>query len=157
AGPPSDVAPDAGPPPHVPPPRDPSPRERIVVLNPFVSVHGVTLQRHQVNNAEIRLLGDKDAVPFVWGDSEWPASLISFERARAFCRAIGAALPSREQWLQAASGAWGIDDGTGQLGPLQEWTSAVVDGLVEVRGGHKYMTPGQLAAAIREPVLKPTE
>jgi serine/threonine-protein kinase len=138
-------------------PGEPPSRERILALDPFVSVRGVTLQRHQVTNAEAHLLGDEDARPFSWGDDARPVAFISFERARAFCRALGADLPTREQWLQAAGGAWGIDDGTGELGPLQEWTSTVDDGLAEVRGGHRGMTPRQLDAAIHEPLLKATE
>jgi hypothetical protein len=95
-----------------------------------------------------------------WDDGEpmRPVAWVTFERAAAFCRAIHAALPTSEQWLAAAEGAWGLDPGGGDRpGPLREWTQTVRDGLVVVCGGHERMSPAERAAAATDPLMKSSE
>ena len=135
--------------------------------NRFVDWRGAHWLAHQVTRGEYRRylesLPVADALRLQpvtgWsdGDPARPAAWITFERAAAFCRAIGASLAAREQWLAASQGAWGLDpDGSGP-GPLQEWTSTLRDGLVAVCGGHDRMTPSERAAAAADPLLKSSE
>jgi serine/threonine-protein kinase len=139
----------------------------LAAENRFVDWRGARWLAHQVTRGEYRrYLESLPAVDALrlqpvtgWsdGDPARPAAWITFERATAFCRAIGASLPTREQWLAASSGAWGLDPGGSGPGPLQEWTSTVRDGLVAVCGGHGRMAPSERAAAAADPLLKSSE
>jgi hypothetical protein len=136
--------------------------DEALSLNPFVSIHGVTLQRHQVTFEEIAAFLESQPdgpQPLVWDRKtakKTPAVWMTWDAARAYCAAHGGDLPTTEQWERAADGKWGIDDGTGKLGPLQEWTSTVENGLAVVRGGHAWMAKDQLADAAKTPMLKAT-
>ncbi len=157
-------------------------RERIEVANPFVDsdfttgsasalkvVRG-TLQTHQVSDREYRWYlaslpeAEQSAARPVSGWSATapataaPVAWVTFERARAFCKAIGATLPTSEQWIQSSRGAWGIDPaGTQRVGPLEEWTSTTHDGLATVLGGHDKMDEADKQLAIESPMWKATE
>ena len=135
--------------------------------NRFVAWHGARWLAHQVTRREYRRFLESlpvaDALRLQpvtgWSDRDpaHPVAWVTFERAAAFCQAIGAHLPSSEQWLAASNGAWAIDpDGSGP-GPLQEWTSTIRDGLVVVCGGHDRMSPAERAIAASEPLLKSSE
>jgi hypothetical protein len=135
--------------------------------NRFVAWHGARWLAHQVTRREYRRFLESlpvaDALRLQpvtgWSDRdpERPVAWVTFERAAAFCQAIGARLPASEQWLAASNGAWAIDpDGSGP-GPLQEWTSTIRDGLVVVCGGHERMSPSERATAASEPLLKSSE
>jgi len=135
--------------------------------NRFVAWHGARWLAHQVTRREYRRFLESlpvaDALRLQpvtgWNDRDpaRPVAWVTFERAAAFCRAIGAGLPGSEQWLAASNGAWAIDpDGSGP-GPLQEWTSTIRDGLVVVCGGHERMSPAERAAAASDPLLKSSE
>jgi tRNA A-37 threonylcarbamoyl transferase component Bud32 len=135
--------------------------------NRFVAWQGARWLAHQVTRREYRRFLESlpvaDALRLQpvtgWNDRDpaHPVAWVTFERAAAFCRAIGARLPSSEQWLAASDGAWAIDpDGSGP-GPLQEWTSTIRDGLVVVCGGHDRMSPSERATAASEPLLKSSE
>ena len=153
-----------------PPPPDPARAliDWIEAANPFVAWHGGQWLAHQVTRREYRqflaTMAVGDALlhqPVTgWDDHDplRPVSWVTFERAAAFCQAIHAALPTSEQWIAASDGAWGLDPtGAGRLGPLQEWTSTVHDGLVVVRGGHERMAPADRDAAASDPLLKSSE
>jgi serine/threonine protein kinase len=140
----------------------------LEAANPFVRWHGGQWLAHQVTRREYRqfleALPVSDALRFQpvtgWDDQDpmRPVGWVTFERAAAFCRAIRASLPTREQWQAAAAGGWGLDPGgIGRPGPLQEWTSTVHDGLVAVCGGNERMSAAEQAAAASEPLMKSSE
>ncbi|HET7501928.1 MAG TPA: serine/threonine-protein kinase [Kofleriaceae bacterium] len=149
------------------------PRERALsdwleAANPFVPSHGVSWLAHQVSRREYRHFLEsmpvRDALRLQpvngWDDSDRlrPVAWVTFDRAQAFCHAIGAELPTDEQWTAASDGEWGLDPaGTGRLGPLQEWTSTVRDGFIVVRGGHERMPPAERKTAAKEPLMKSSE
>ncbi len=143
-------------------------RQRIERSNPFVDDHGVKLQVHQVSNLEYRWYLESlgadagPAQPIDWDANkpatDQPITWVTFERARRFCEAIDAALPSDAQWLKASAGASGLDPGKrGVIGPLEEWTATVRDGLAIVRGAHAGMSDDDRELAMEAPMLKPTE
>jgi tRNA A-37 threonylcarbamoyl transferase component Bud32 len=144
-------------------------RDWLDVANPFVASHGTQWLAHQVNRREYRrfleslqvseALGNQPVNGWDNRDEMLPVGWVTYERAAAFCAAIGAALPTAEQWLAASDGEWGLDPaGVGRRGPLREWTATVDrDGLVEVRGGHERMSPADRAAAASEPLMKSSE
>jgi protein kinase-like protein len=140
----------------------------LEAANPFVAWRGARWLAHQVTCREYRRFLDSlpasDAVRLqpVAGrdgcDALRPIAWLTFERAAAFCRAIHAGLPTSEQWLAAAHGAWGLDPtGAGVPGPLQEWTSTVRDALVVVCGGHAQMSRAEQAIAATSPLMKSSE
>ena len=148
----------------------PSLRQRIETSNPFVDDLGVKIQAHQISNLEYRWyldsLGDAavaaQPVDPAWNPkgaaSDQPIAWVTFERARRFCEAIDAALPTDDQWQRVAAGAWGLDPGRrGVVGPLEEWTAKVVDGLATVRGGHSAMADDDKQLAMESAMQKPTE
>jgi len=133
--------------------------------NPFVTVHGIATLSHQVTRGEYRYYLDgmtadsrASAQPlYHWEDTgpELAVAWLPQERAAQFCAAIGGKLPTSEQWSKLSNGGWGIDAaGDGKLGPLQEWTSTVADGLATARGGNDRMPPDRQKAAATEPLLK---
>ncbi len=148
-------------------------RERIEKSNPFVDDHGIKLQTHQVTHQEYiwyeeTLTEDEGALarPLVVRTTppppppppDDPVTWITFERARRFCEAIGASLPTDDQWVRAADGKWGLDPAKrGTLGPLEEWTSTVKDGLAIVRGAHSGMSEDDKQLAMESPMMKSTE
>jgi hypothetical protein len=139
----------------------------LEAANPFVAWRGARWLAHQVTCREYRRFLDalpaSDAVrlqPVAGRDCDAlrPVAWVTFERAAAFCRAIHARLPTSEQWLAAAEGAWGLDPtGAGVPGPLQEWTSTVRDGLVMVCGGHAQMSSAEQDIAATSPLMKSNE
>jgi hypothetical protein len=142
--------------------------EWLEAANPFVAWHGAAWLAHQVSRREYRRFLEsmpvRDALrhqPVIgWDDDDRlrPVAWVTFDRASAFCRAIGARLPTKEQWLAASEGEWGLDPaGTGRRGPLQEWTSTTRDGLVVVCGGHERMSPADRKAAAADPLMKSSE
>jgi tRNA A-37 threonylcarbamoyl transferase component Bud32 len=171
--PPIVTAPGPAPPPAPPPidaspPREPALIAWLEAANPFVAWNGAHWLEHQVTRREYRQFLESLPVSEAlrhqpvtgWDDSDpsRPVAWVTFERAAAFCQAIHAALPTSEQWLAAAGGAWGLDPGgVGRPGPLREWTSTVRDGLVVVCGGHERMSPAERAAAASEPLMKSSE
>ncbi len=101
-------------------------REKIERLNPFLGIGSAAMQRHEVTREEYAIFlsdlpeGDRAK----WRPlSEWstekldddakrlPVTWVSFERARRFCKAIDATLPTTEQWSEAldAKYPWGPD------------------------------------------------
>jgi len=141
-------------------------RERIERANPYVDDHGTQLQTHQVSSREYgwyldSLSGDAAAAAQPLGasaSSDGPVAWVTFERARRFCEAIGASLPTDDQWTRCAGGTWGIDPAKrGVMGPLEEWTATVQDGLAIVRGAYATMSEDDKELAIESPMKKPTE
>ena len=146
-------------------------RQRIERSNPFVVHQGTKLQVHQVSNLEYRWYLDSLPADAVAGaqpvDASWnpkgpasdqPITWVTFERARRFCEAIDASLPTDDQWVRSSANAWGLDPGQrGVLGPLEEWTSKVHDGLATVRGAHAAMSDEDKQLALEAPMLKSTE
>ena len=140
----------------------------LEAANPFVASHGGQWLAHQVTRREYRQflesmpVGDalRSQPVTGWDDRDpmRPVAWVTFERAAAFCGAIHAGLPTREQWLAASDGEWGLDPaGVGRRGPLQEWTSTVRGGLVVVLGGHERMSPADRQAAVTDPIMKISE
>jgi len=104
----------------------------------FADVHGVRISKHQLTEDEYRTIagsGPSSAKPVVW---------ITHAQATAACRAIGMRLPTSDEWERAAAGSWGIAV-DGVVGPMQEWTSTIADGLAVVRGGYADQPPAQRA------------
>jgi hypothetical protein len=140
----------------------------LEAANPFVPWRNAHWLHHQVTRREFRQFLESLPVsealrlqPVTGWDENHPTrpvAWITFERAAAFCKAIGARLPTADEWLAAAGGAWGIDPaGDGRLGPLQEWTSTVRGDFMVVCGGHERMPPKDQAEAASEPLLKHSE
>jgi hypothetical protein len=127
--------------PPVEPDAAPAPRERFTAANPFVDVRGVRVTRHQVTSREYRWLLGGNA-----RDEDAPIAWVTHAQATALCELLGARLPTSEEWERAAGGDWGIVV-DGVKGPLQEWTSTILDELAVVRGGHSAMTQPQFAKA----------
>jgi serine/threonine-protein kinase len=138
----------------------PTLRQQLETMNPFVLVRGVTIQKHQVTQAELQLYLAKfpggARGQLIQASTGNVIGGMSMDRARSFCRALDADLPTTIEWESAAQGKWGIDTGDGP-GPLQEWTSTIDNGLVAVRGGHSGMTPAERAEALAAPLSKSTE
>ncbi len=120
-----EVAPEPAPAPSLPPPPDP-----LEALNPFVSIHGVTLQARQISAREYGVT--KDQQP----DLDQPVAWVTHAEAAAFCARHRARLPTAEEWERAAAGNWGITH-DGVTGPLQEWTAELKDGHAIALGGFK--------------------
>ena len=103
--------------------------------NPFVTVHGVKVQAHQITRREYRRFLDgqshgDDATlrpAHDWDDTDpfRPVAWVSPAAATKFCEAIGAALPTTEAWATASGGAAWIDaTGSGRHSTLHEWTAS---------------------------------
>ncbi|HMG21258.1 MAG TPA: serine/threonine-protein kinase, partial [Kofleriaceae bacterium] len=105
ATPPPAPGPDAA----IAPPAPPPLVGWLEVANPFVAWRGAHWLAHQVTRREYRRflesLPEREALRFQpvtgWNerDAMRPVAWVTFERAAAFCRAIGAELPASEQWL----------------------------------------------------------
>jgi serine/threonine protein kinase len=159
---------DAPPPIDAPAAREPALVTWLEAANPFVPWHGALWLHHQVTRREYRQFLESLPVSEAlrlqpvtgWDENNptRPVAWVTFERAAAFCAAIRARLPTRSEWEQAATGAWGLDpSGDGRPGPLQEWTSTIDDGFVAACGGHERMSPGERARAAGSPLWKPSE
>ncbi len=148
-----------------PVPKQETLRQQIDRANPFVDAGGAKLQTHQVTNQEydwyLKSLANADAAKPLSapGAPTEPVAWVTFERARRFCEAIDASLPSDELWVRAAGGdSSGLDPANaGTRGPLQEWTATVHDGLATVRGAWVGMPKEDLALVAEGPLMKPTE
>ncbi len=126
-----------------------SKRDTILAKNPFVDSHGVRVLSSQITAREYELvIGPVPADIVKPADPEAPLPSLTQQEAATFCAAIGARLPTSNEWSQAAKGAWGIAVDA-VAGPLQEWTSTIQDELAVVRGGHATMANPTLQKAAR--------
>jgi hypothetical protein len=151
-----------------PEPREPALIAWLEAANPFVPWQGAHWLHHQVTRREYRQFLESLPVSEAlrlqpvtgWDENNpmRPVAWLTFERAAAFCAAIRARLPTKQEWEDAAGGAWGLDPAAeGRPGPLQEWTSTVEDGFVAACGGHERMSPAERARAASSPLWKPSE
>jgi hypothetical protein len=134
----------------------------------FVMVHNVEIEVSQVSRADYgaylaQLPGPEreHARPLRdWRDdqSSEPVAWVTFEQARRYCQAIGGKLLTRERWLEASDGSWGIASSGSEPGPLREWSSSTTkEGLALAMGGHARMSKEQKDHAATHPVVKETE
>lgn len=134
-------------------------------LNPLVKIDSINIQTHQTTQIEYalyreRLKGDalQATTPrFDWTDKPGhiPVTSTTFDQAMSYCIAIGGRLPTEQEWEDIAKGSWGLDpSGSGQRGPLREWTSTLVNEAVRVCGATQQMTDGERARVLRMPLYK---
>jgi formylglycine-generating enzyme required for sulfatase activity len=126
-----------------------------------VSVGNFSIQKHEVSSREfaahVRSLSpaeqDKAKPLQDQMEDDSPVVWVSYERAKAFCHAISAALPWSIQWTSASTSplVTAMDSG------VQEWVTDISDGLATVRGPHTGMGAAEAKKAMTEPLLKMTE
>jgi serine/threonine-protein kinase len=145
---------------------DAAPPPRTWTKPELADINGVRVMPKQATRAQYAdylstLDGDakKKALPL----DDWstarpndPVAWVTWEQARAFCRAAGGDLLSSDQWIQAAGGSWRVGPPAAMV--FRDWTATTNDGLADVLGGHTFMaTDAERIKASKTALQKPID